>query len=240
PACGSVANQSCVGPDRCGSGTNGTLVRGFTCETGRVCCNTVINNGNPQGNNGNPQGSNAGNPQPISSQVITFSNPLQFNTVEEVLTALLGALQAIIVILSIIFIVIGAIMYITSAGDEGRMKTAKGSITAAMIGLALGIAAPSFLKEIGTILGWSGVSSGAVGAARTLTAIATDVLNFLLSIVGILGMIMLVVGGIMYLTAAGDENRMETGKKVVTYSIIGIVVALISLIVVTQIASFFA
>jgi len=174
-----------------------------------------------------------------SSQTVVFDNPLRFGTVDGVLTSLLGTLQAIIVILSIIFIIIGALMYITSAGDEGRMKTAKGAITAAMIGLALGLAAPSFLKEIGGVLGWQDVNSSAVAGAKTLTAIATNVLNFLLSIVGIIGIIMLVVGGMMYLTAAGDEGRIETGKKIVTYSIIGILVALASLVLVTQIASFF-
>lgn len=153
--------------------------------------------------------------------------------------SLLGTLRGIIVVLSIVFIVIGAILYITSAGDEGRMKTAKAAITASMIGLALGIAAPSFLKEIGQILGWGAVNNTEVSGAKTLTEIATNVLNFLLSIVGILGIIMLVVGGIMYLTAAGDENRIDTGKSIVKYSIIGIIVALASLVLVSQIANFF-
>lgn len=119
------------------------------------------------------------------------------------------------------------------------MKTAKGAITAAMIGLAIGLAAPSFLKEIGTVLGWGAVSSTAVAGAATLSQIATSVLNFLLSIVGVLAIIMLVVGAIMYLTAAGDEDRIDTGKKIVTYSIIGIAVALSALVIVSQIAAFF-
>lgn len=213
-----AATPACAGTCRTPS-CNAGEATGAACATGGVCCTSAA----------------AGVVTPV-----TFSNPLRFSTVEEVLTALLGSLQAIIVILSIIFIIIGAIMYITSAGDEGRMKTAKGAITAAMIGLALGLAAPSFLKEIGTILGWNGVDAGPVGSALTLTAIATNVLNFLLSVLGILGIIMLVVGGMAYLTAAGDENRMETGKKIVTYSIIGIIVALASLVLVTQIANFFS
>ncbi len=153
--------------------------------------------------------------------------------------SILGTLRGIIVVLSLVFIVIGAVLYITSAGDEGRMKTAKGAITAAMIGLAIGIAAPSFLKEIGEVLGWQGVNSTPASSALTLSQIATNVLNFLLSIVGILALIMLVVGGIMYLTAAGDEDRADTAKKIVKWSIIGIAVALASLVIVGQIADLF-
>ena len=51
---------------------------------------------------------------------------------------------------------------------------------------------------------------------------------------------MLVVGAFMYLTAAGDEDRIDTGKKIVKYSIIGIAIALAALVLVRQVASFFA
>jgi hypothetical protein len=39
------------------------------------------------------------------------------------------------------------------------------------------------------------------------------------------------------MTAYGDEKRMETGKKIFTWSIVGVVVSLGSLIVVKQIMS---
>jgi hypothetical protein len=46
-----------------------------------------------------------------------------------------------------------------------------------------------------------------------------------------------VIGGGMYLTAYGDEKKIDSGKKIVTYAIIGIVVALSALVVVRQIAN---
>ncbi len=176
-------------------------------------------------------------PQIVAVQV---NNPVAFTTVEGVLDSLLGSLQAIIAILSLIFIVIGGILYMTAAGDEGRLTTAKSVITAALIGLALGIAAPSFLKQIGEVLGWGPIAAGAVATSKTLAEIATSVLNFLLSVVGVVGIIMLVVGGLMYLTSAGDEERINTGKKIVQYSIIGVMVALAALVIVTQLAGFFS
>ncbi len=82
-------------------------------------------------------------------------------------------------------------MYIISAGNDDMMKKAKGAITASLIGLAIGIAAPSFLKEIYTIFGGNGseVDTSQL-AGPTLTQIAMNFLNFLLSIVGILALIM--------------------------------------------------
>lgn len=167
-----------------------------------------------------------------------YINPLKFDTLEEVMGSALDTMQGIIVILSIIFIIIGALLYITSSGDEGQISKAKSAITAAMIGLALGIAAPSFLKEIAQVLGWTTVDS-AIAQADTLTSISVKVLDFLLSIIGILGIIMLVIGGMTYLTAAGDEGKAEVGKRITTYAIIGIAVALAALVIVTQIAKFF-
>ena len=167
-----------------------------------------------------------------------YINPLKFDTFEGVLGSALSTMQNMIVVLAIIFIVVGAVLYITSAGNESRMSTAKSAITAAMIGLALGIAAPSFLREISGALGWGAVDA-AIAAAPTLTSVALKVLNFLLSITGILAIIMMVIGGLMYLTAGGDESKAEIGKKIVTYAVIGVIVSLGSLVIVTQIVKFF-
>jgi len=111
----------------------------------------------------------------------------------------------------LVFIVIGALLYITSAGNESRMTMAKGAIVASVIGLAIGIAAPSFLHEISDILGWGPADAckdvvdptakqackDALEKSLTLTAIALNVLNFLLSIVGVIAIIMLVSAGMM-------------------------------------------
>lgn len=168
-----------------------------------------------------------------------YCNPLKFSSFEDVAAAALDTMQGIIVILAIIFIIIGALLYITSSGDETQISRAKSAVTAAMIGLALAIAAPSFLKEIAGVLGWTTVDS-ALTNAQTLTAVSVKVLNFLLSIIGVIGIIMLVIGGMTYLTAAGDEGKAEVGKRITTYAIIGIAVALAALVIVTQIAKFFA
>jgi hypothetical protein len=175
-----------------------------------------------------------------SSVSITLPNPLKYDTVQEVLTALLYALQGVIVVLSLVFIVIGAVLYITSGGRQSQVTAAKLAITAALIGLAIGILAPTFLKEIATVLGWGGTVPPEVSGAKSAADILLSVLNFLLGIVGILAIIFLVIGGIMFLGAAGDMNRIGVAKKIVTFALLGIVVALASLVIVRQIAEFFA
>lgn len=166
---------------------------------------------------------------PVFSTPFTFTNPVAFTTVNDLFTRILTFLRTVIVLLALIFLVIGGFLYITSAGDEGKAETGKKCVLGALIGLALGIAAPTFLKELYAILG-----TGGAPTASSLLQIASNILSFLLTIIGILTLIMLVIGGIMYLTAAGDEDRIDRGKKLVKYSLIGITLALASLVLVRQ------
>ncbi|HRY82439.1 MAG TPA: TrbC/VirB2 family protein [Candidatus Moranbacteria bacterium] len=176
------------------------------------------------------------NPATANSSTTTFANPLQINSVQELLTSLMSKLRGIIVIIAVIFMIIGGIMYMSSAGNEKMVTRAKQTWTGAVVGLAIALAAPAFLNEILAIL-QAGPDVAGTGSTLTIKMIAVNVLNFLLSIFGIIAIISLVIGGGMYLTAYGDEKRIDTAKKIITYAIIGIVVALSALVVVRQISS---
>jgi len=61
-------------------------------------------------------------------------------------------------------------------------------------------------------------------------------LNWLLGFVGIFGVTAFVISGVLYLTSVGDEEKAKKAKSIMTYAIIGLVVALIGLIVVNAVA----
>lgn len=77
---------------------------------------------------------------------------------------------------------------------------------------------------------------GVIANAPPLTASLTKVLNFLLWILGSLGILGLLVAGILYFTAHGDERQVRTAKKAVVAGIVGITLALSSMVVVWTIA----
>jgi len=58
--------------------------------------------------------------------------------------------------------------------------------------------------------------------------IVENFLLWVLSVAGALTLFMLVAGGIMYMTAGGDEQKVTTAKKVVTWTIIGLALILAS------------
>jgi cytochrome bd-type quinol oxidase subunit 2 len=62
--------------------------------------------------------------------------------------------------------------------------------------------------------------------------IVTNIANWLLSIIGIIAVISFIISGIQYFLVATDEKMLETAKKTMMTSIIGIVVALFGYIAV--------
>jgi hypothetical protein len=64
----------------------------------------------------------------------------------------------------------------------------------------------------------------------TITQIVTNIMNWLLTMVGILGVIGFAIAGILYLTSAGDEGRAGTAKSAMLYSIIGVIVAIVGVV----------
>jgi hypothetical protein len=221
-----------------------TQLVGKTCPTTSApnCCSPtgVMPVGGP-GLTATPVGGPGSTTTPTTgggTQSIAFENPLQYNTVQDVFGGLLSALRGVLIILALIFIVIGALLYITSAGDQKQISTAKAAIAAALIGLAIAIAAPSFLKEISSILNWNS-SVPDVANSLSLSGILLKVLNFLLGIIGTLALIMLIIGALTMVSSAGNEKQIDGGKSMVKYALYGIAIAFASLILIKQIAAFF-
>lgn len=59
-----------------------------------------------------------------------------------------------------------------------------------------------------------------------------NIVNTLLYVVGAISVVMLVVGGIMYSTSAGDSGRVTKAKNTVTYAVIGLVVSFLAFAIV--------
>jgi hypothetical protein len=61
--------------------------------------------------------------------------------------------------------------------------------------------------------------------------IIKNVMLWLLGLLGFVAVIGFVISGIMYLVAAGDEKRQESAKRAMYYSIIGVIVGLVGLVI---------
>lgn len=72
-----------------------------------------------------------------------------------------------------------------------------------------------------------------------INTVIRDMINFFLTFLASLAVLMIIVSGIMYITSGGDSTRTETAKKMLTYSIAGLIVALVSYMIVYFISKAF-
>ncbi len=59
--------------------------------------------------------------------------------------------------------------------------------------------------------------------------------NLFLGIVGIIAVAFIIMGGFRYITSAGNDEAAESGKKMITNAIIGLVVIILSYTIITVI-----
>ncbi|OGE77766.1 MAG: hypothetical protein A2751_01785 [Candidatus Doudnabacteria bacterium RIFCSPHIGHO2_01_FULL_46_14] len=76
-----------------------------------------------------------------------------------------------------------------------------------------------------------------VASDTDLTTLLVRIINILLSIAGLVAVIFLIVGGFRYITAGGNEEAAEAGKKAIVNAIIGIVIIILSFVIVRVVAN---
>lgn len=79
------------------------------------------------------------------------------------------------------------------------------------------------------------VPTGTGLPAGSLMSIITNIMNWLLLMVGVIGVIGFAIAGILYLTAAGDDTAIERAKSAMMYSIIGVIVAIVGVVAITAV-----
>ncbi|MFA6295843.1 MAG: pilin [Patescibacteria group bacterium] len=55
-------------------------------------------------------------------------------------------------------------------------------------------------------------------------AFIARIVSYVLGFIGILLIVMIIYGGLLYMTSRGNEKQTETAKNVLTYAIIGVVI----------------
>lgn len=111
------------------------------------------------------------------------------------------------------------------------MKTIKNKIKK----IAYGGVSFALLAPLAALAQWNvGINNaGASGLpGESIWNIIRQAMNWLLGIVGFLGVIGFAISGILYLTAAGDEDQIAKAKKAMLMSIVGVIVALVGFVII--------
>ena len=71
------------------------------------------------------------------------------------------------------------------------------------------------------------------------TEIIENTLLWALEVSGSIALLMLIVGGVMYITSAGDEQKVATAKKIFNFTIIGLILILLSYSIIKVVSDIF-
>lgn len=64
-----------------------------------------------------------------------------------------------------------------------------------------------------------------------------NIINFVLGFVGVIAAAMIIYGGVIYMTSAGNDQRIQAGKSILTYGIVGLIISLAAGIIVRLVIS---
>ena len=86
-------------------------------------------------------------------------------------------------------------------------------------------------QGIGTITG-TGSCDSLTSSKKSIDNIAALVLNLLSAIVGLIAVIFIIIGGMRYVTSAGNPQTTNDAKNTILYAIIGIFIVVLAQIIV--------
>jgi len=73
------------------------------------------------------------------------------------------------------------------------------------------------------------------GGEGSLRALVLRMVNYFLTFLGVIAVIMIIYGGVTYVTAAGKDEAVGNAKKIIMYALIGIIIVLLSFALVNTI-----
>ena len=102
----------------------------------------------------------------------------------------------------------------TSLGALGTLMFCKASVALAQADGLTGAQA-----DLETVTG----ELGGVGT-RSLPELVGGIINIVLGLLGVVLIIMIVVGGVMWMTAGGEKEKVTKARKLITDAIIGLII----------------
>jgi hypothetical protein len=80
-----------------------------------------------------------------------------------------------------------------------------------------------------------GEIAAATGGEGSIRSLALKIVNYFLTFLGIVAVMMIIFGGVTYITAGGKQESVDNAKKIILYALLGIVIILLSFAVVNTV-----
>lgn len=121
------------------------------------------------------------------------------------------------------------------------MKSTKSIIKQTLLVFALMIGAITAFSILPDAFAASGaitdVDRPGIVAGGGLRGVVLTIINYFLGFLGLLAVIMIIYGGVTYVSSGGKDETVGNAKKIIMYSIVGIIIILLSFVIVNTVLS---
>lgn len=119
-------------------------------------------------------------------------------------------------------------------------KTLKQAMIVSLVmvfGLALAAHFPMALAQNGFLNPSDQPSAVAqsTGGTGDLRSLVITIINYVLGFLGLIAVAMIIYGGITYVTAAGEQGKVDSAKKIIMYAVVGLIIVILSYAIVSTV-----
>lgn len=177
-------------------------------------------------------------PAVVSAAELT--NPLgSVNNITDLIVVISKSLLGLVAVGATFMLIYGGILMLTSGGNADRVKMAKETLKWTTFGLVLLFLAGAIVRFVYEAFGRQPEQdiSASIGLGQAgLKQTTVSVLRFVLGLLGIVGAAMTIYGGYAWLTAGGNEQRIEKAQTILRSAVIGLVIIFFAWAIVSFVA----
>ena len=139
------------------------------------------------------------------------------------------------------FVIYGGYLYMFAYGDTSKVANGKKTLTQAFIGLAIVMLAHVILNAIRIALFNTSDNSFVTNCATEECVdpgvMVTNMIGWVVGVAGVVAAVFVVYGGVGYMTSAGDPNKLQKAKTVITYALIGLAIVALAEVITAFVSS---
>ncbi len=161
------------------------------------------------------------------------------------------ALNIIEIVLQVIayiaagYIIYGGFKYLTSTGSPDRVTAGRKIITNALVGLLISFMSIAIVNLVSGNVGLNSTTAAncpasndalvdpdCVGIAKTdANTVVNGVLNTAYFAAGMVGVVVIIVSALFYVTSQGDAAKIKRGKDGILYGVVGLVIVMVAFVI---------
>jgi len=139
------------------------------------------------------------------------------------------------ILIAVVMIIWSGFLFMSSGGSEEDITKAKKNLTWTVIGLIVLLIGGGWIDIIKDLLG----VGAPTGAANSFYDKIFNIVKYFFGLALALGIGYMIWGGISWMTADGDDDKLTTAKKNLLYGLIGVAIIIGVYTLITIVANFF-